>query len=202
LTEDDGKVTVYFRACDWAGNIASLSDSIILDTTPPHSLVISINQGVAHTITTIVKLWLNAEDDTSGVDKMAFSNDGQTYCTWEEFSVKRSHILTRGEGIKDVYFVVTDRAGNVAKPVKSQIVLKRPDTPLVPHEDEKKPDIFKVTEKFNASSKSYSLIFIIIILVIIAITGYTYRVHRRRKRLAAEREKTRKPVAVKALKKQ
>jgi hypothetical protein len=76
LPTTDGEKTVYVRVNDRANNIKHASDNIILDASLPHSLSIIINDGDLETDSTTVSLNLNAIDDTSGIESMAFSNDG------------------------------------------------------------------------------------------------------------------------------
>jgi hypothetical protein len=54
LSGDDGIKIVYLRVRDGAGNIAVAWDTIVLDTTPPHSLMISANNGAPETKSTEV----------------------------------------------------------------------------------------------------------------------------------------------------
>jgi hypothetical protein len=124
LTIGDGEKNVYFKVRDRAGNIAEhVYDTIILDTTPPHSLSILINQDELKTNSTSVILMLNATDDTSGVAQMMFSTDSSTWTSWELFATSRSYTLLIGDGEKFVYFKVNDRASNIAFPVFDSIML-------------------------------------------------------------------------------
>ncbi|UCH90156.1 MAG: hypothetical protein JSV49_05840 [Thermoplasmata archaeon] len=124
FTGGDGTITIYFRVSDHAGNIGSIiTDSIVLDTQPPHTLSITINQGAAWTGSTTVTLGLGAVDDTSGLNEMAFSPDGVTYGDWLAFKSTHSFVLPSGTGKKTVYFKVKDKAGNIADPVSAEIYL-------------------------------------------------------------------------------
>ncbi len=124
LTPDDGKKNVYFKANDKVGNIAGpVDDSIILDTTPPYSLSIVINNGAPETNSTTVNLKLNAMDNTSGVSQISFSTDGSTWTLWETFKHESSITLPTKNGEKTVFFRAKDNAGNVAKPVHASILL-------------------------------------------------------------------------------
>ena len=94
LPDGDGDKKVYFRTNDIVRNIAMpVFDSITLDTSPPESLQILINDGVAQTDSTDVTLSLSAVDRTSGVQLMAFSNDGTEWTNWEDFSSNKSYTL-------------------------------------------------------------------------------------------------------------
>ena len=121
----DGEQTIYFRVSDNVGNIAEpISSSIILDTLPPHSLSLHINNGAFETNSTIVTLQLHAQDDTSGINQMSFSTDGETWTAWEPYDYERSFPLPPDNGVKTVYFKVKDYAGNIANPAFSKIMLR------------------------------------------------------------------------------
>lgn len=132
LPVSEGEKTIHLRVMDNAGNTASSSDTIILDTTPPDSLSILINNGASETDSTSVILTLTAHDEGSGVYKMSFSNDGSYWSDWEPFSGERALTLSPQAGEKSFYFRVKDRAGNIAEPVSAKIVLnladQNPDT--------------------------------------------------------------------------
>ncbi|WP_455391979.1 Kelch repeat-containing protein [[Eubacterium] cellulosolvens] len=124
LTPRDGEKRIRFRVSDKVGNIAEpISDSIILDGTPPHSLSIFINGGAAETNSTIITLSLLALDNLSGMYQMSFSTDGINWGEWEKYLGKRAYDLPQGDGNKIIYFRVMDNAGNTATPVGATIVL-------------------------------------------------------------------------------
>ena len=115
LTRGDGEKVVYLRVRDCAGNIAKpVTDSIILDSTPPEKRKIVINDNAEFTNSELVLLNLTAVDSCSGVSSMAFSFDANTWTPWEPFNSKRSITLPTGDGKKTVYFKVKDRAENYA----------------------------------------------------------------------------------------
>ncbi len=130
--DGDGEKRVYLRVKDRANNIAVANDSIILDTTPPHSLSISINAGSEETNSTEVGLKLSAQDDTSGLFRMAFGNDGITWSSWLPFNHESSFTLPSNDGDKTVYFRVKDKAGNIAESVFSSIILNTTPEPSPP----------------------------------------------------------------------
>ncbi|WP_455392652.1 Kelch repeat-containing protein [[Eubacterium] cellulosolvens] len=132
LTTGDGKKYIYFKVSDYAGNVGVIvSDSIILDTTPPHSLAISINDDASVTSSNEVTLQISAVDDTSGVQLMAFSTDGNTWSSWEAFTSERLFTLPPADGEKTVYFRVMDTAGNIAEPVQATIILDTSGAPPI-----------------------------------------------------------------------
>jgi hypothetical protein len=123
LSPLDGEKFIYFRVRDRAGNSAKILRSIILDTTPPHSLSLIINNGAPITTSTSVTLDLYAADNLSGVHEMSFVADDSSWGEWLPFNRERHFTLTNNDGEKTVYFRVKDRAGNVAEPVEGKIIL-------------------------------------------------------------------------------
>jgi hypothetical protein len=120
----DGTVNIYFKARDIAGNIAEpVFSIIILDTTPPESITLTINGGAKLTASETVTLDIFAIDPLSGTDEMSFSDDGTTWGAWEAYSNTKSYILSQDLGTKTIYLRVSDVAGNIAEPVSSSIEL-------------------------------------------------------------------------------
>ncbi|MFB0525916.1 MAG: Ig-like domain-containing protein, partial [bacterium] len=119
LTTGDGEKRVYVQYKDNAGNWStpplSISDTIVLDTTPPTG-TISINGGDVYTSTTSVTLTLSASDSTSGVSKMKFSNDGANWSSEEDYAPNRSWTLAPGDETKTVYVQYKDNAGRWSTP--------------------------------------------------------------------------------------
>jgi hypothetical protein len=123
LPEGDGIQTVYVKVSDRAGNNGSRSDDIILDTEPPHSLSIEIEDGAAETDDINVTLNLSAFDEVSGVVEMRFSTDNSNWTDWETYSENKEFTLSGGEGEKTIFFKVRDYVGNEAEPVSASITL-------------------------------------------------------------------------------
>jgi hypothetical protein len=127
LASANGTKTVYAQFSDAAGNFSSVvSDSIILDTTPPTG-TIAINGGAAYTGTTAVTLNLTATDNASGVNKVLLSNDGVNY-TEQAYVDTVAWILSSGDGTKTVYARFKDAVGNLSGEVSDTIVLDSPPT--------------------------------------------------------------------------
>lgn len=163
LSNNDGEKSVYFRVNDNVGNIAEpVFDTIILDTTPPHSLSILINAGTIETNSTSVILALDAHDEHSGVFQMSFSVDGKTWMPWLDFANSTSYNVSSGDGEKTIYFKVKDSIGNVADPVFASIIL---NTTTPPVNDTTKDD--KTTTDELSPFILYGIISIIIIIVIL-----------------------------------
>jgi hypothetical protein len=128
----DMSYSLMARAWDKVGNLMITEDptSVMIDSKAPSGLLILINNGDTFTKDTEVILNLNSYDGGSGVDKMGFSTDGINWSPWEDYTITRSYTLLSGDGTKNVYFRVRDKAGNVAEPVYAQIVLDTTVPPL------------------------------------------------------------------------
>ncbi len=124
LTGEDGIKAVFVRYRDEAGNVATVSDTILLDRQPP-AASIAINEGSSSTSSRKVTLKLLALDNLTSLEnlKMAFSQDGVHFTPYEPFRNSRSFTLTRGNGKKKVFVRFRDEAGNVFT-VSDSIVLK------------------------------------------------------------------------------
>ena len=117
----DGSHPVYVWLKDNAGNINFNnrdSTSLYLDSSPPSSLSISINNGAAYTISNTVTLTISATESYSTPIQMSFSNDGISWSPWESFSNTKNGWSLSGyggnsnDGTKTVYFKAKDAVGN------------------------------------------------------------------------------------------
>jgi hypothetical protein len=166
LTPSDGDKKVYFKVQDRAGNIAdAVYDSIILDTIPPKNLSILINHGVNETNSTSVMLELNAVDNTSGIFEMSFSKDCMNWSEWENFMNTKNYTLTSEDGIKNIYFRVKDKAGNIASPAVSTIILNTTQPIIKPDDDTPIDD----NKNRSTALPDYGSVNIIIILGLVLI---------------------------------
>ena len=163
LSANDGEKIVYFKARDRAGNTAKpVFDSIILDTSPPHSLSILINDGESEANSASVTLKLNAIDDLSGVYQMAFSTDEKNWTSWEHFIYEKNFTLSPVDGEKIIYFKVKDKAGNIADQVFATIILNTTSS---------------LSENSTPEKSSFNmgfwitLIIIIILIIVLIIVG-------------------------------
>jgi hypothetical protein len=110
LTGGDETKTVYVQFKDKAGlESSSLSDTILLDTTPPTGSI-RINNDSPETNSNSVLLALTA-NDTNGVVKTRFSNDGISWSSWENFSATNAWTMASGNGIQTVYVQFQDSTG-------------------------------------------------------------------------------------------
>jgi PKD repeat protein len=111
LPTGDETKTVYVQFKDHAGLISqSYSDTIVLDTTSPTGSV-TIAQGATYTNSTSVTLTLSADDATSGIAYMRFSDDNIDWTIWEPYSTSKTWTLTTGDGAKTIYVQFKDNAG-------------------------------------------------------------------------------------------
>ncbi len=107
----DGSQAVWVRLRDQAGNLSSwVSDSIVLDTTPPSITSFSIN--AAATTTTSYAVTLNS--DVSGASYMRMKNGAGAYGAWYTYSTARSWNTTSRYGTKKVTVQYKDLAGNLS----------------------------------------------------------------------------------------
>ncbi|MDF1564477.1 MAG: hypothetical protein P1V51_15640 [Deltaproteobacteria bacterium] len=107
----DGTKTVSVCYRDGAGNTASASDTIILDTSSPTTGTLSIAAGAAYTTSTVVSLDLTAPAD---VAEVAIANAASLDCdtaSYGPFTTPRTWVLTAGDGGKTVTACFRDAAG-------------------------------------------------------------------------------------------
>ena len=121
-------ITYYFRSRtrDVAGNVedwpSDYDTFTVVDTEVPSGTVV-INGGALTTTAINVNLGLSATDVTSGVAQMSFSNDGNTWSTWQAYATSTSWTLTTGDGSKSVYARFMDTPGNISLSVSDTIIL-------------------------------------------------------------------------------
>ena len=120
----DLEKAIYFRVKDHAGNLAEESVPLVFDITPPEAVSIIINDQASESSSTEVILKLDASDNTSGLNQMSFSFDGNQWSPWIAYCDSYSYTLQPENGIKTIYFRVNDKAGNIAEPISASIKLK------------------------------------------------------------------------------
>jgi hypothetical protein len=184
IPSGDGLKTVYYMVQDRAGNIAiSVNDTIILDTTAPTGLTVSINDGSGETDDPFVILTLNATDSASGVYQMSFSTDGSKWTDWEFYSETKAFGFSGDTGLKMIYFKVQDSVGNIAVPATASVIYSTGPEPLINDKD------IDTDEKSFLSNFMFLIPFImIIIILIIAVLIYTVRRRKKTKTLRPEIE--------------
>lgn len=125
IFDSDGEKRLYAKFADANGLESSpVSDSIIIDTTPPANGSVSINNSASATNSTTVTLTLSATDATTSVNQMKISNNPDfTDSSWESFLMQRSWTVLSGDGNKTVYVKFRDVVGNETGTVSASIIL-------------------------------------------------------------------------------
>ena len=120
--QPDGNHIFFVKASDNAGNNGTYgSHAFQIDTTYP-SGSITINQASQYSTSTSVTLSLSYSDQTSGVDKVRYSNDALWDTEdWESALTSKSWTLPSGDGSKTVYYQIRDMAGLIS--VYSAIII-------------------------------------------------------------------------------
>jgi hypothetical protein len=110
----DGPRSVHLQVRDRADlvSVGDLSDSIILDTTPPTgTLKIESYNGFTSNGDPIVYV---EGVDTNGIASMRLSDDGRIWGPWIPFSSTARWSLPSGDGVKWVFLELRDNAGLVS----------------------------------------------------------------------------------------
>ena len=122
LPADDGTKTFEAEFADAVGNVAAVSDTIVLDTVAPAGSVL-IEGGAAYASSSAVTLTTSATDATSGVVETRFSYDGVNWGSWFPWTATPSWTLVSGEGTRIVYVQYRDAAGLVSATASDTIVI-------------------------------------------------------------------------------
>jgi YVTN family beta-propeller protein len=102
------------------------SSPITIDTEPPLSTSIVINEGAQYTISSEVTLLLSATDTASDVTDMFISNNSLfSEAVWEPYTTTKVWSLTESEGAKTVYVKYRDNAGNISDAISSTITFNQ-----------------------------------------------------------------------------
>lgn len=122
LAAGEGLKTVYLQARDVPGNVsAAITDTIVLDTTPP-SCTLSIDGGAPYTTATDVTLTVSCSD-THDVSDIRLSHDGSNWNLWQPYTTALAWQLIAGDGLKTVYLQARDVPGNVSAATVDTITL-------------------------------------------------------------------------------
>jgi hypothetical protein len=123
LTTGDGQKTVYVKFKDSAGNwSAAYNNTIILDTSAPTGSI-TINNNAQYANSPQIVLTLSAADNSTGIDKMCFSNDNVNWSSPESYNVTKNWNITIGDSEKTVYVKFSDRVGNWSRTYSDVIIL-------------------------------------------------------------------------------
>ena len=113
-------VTAYDTSSNESEKSTEVSANIpVPDSTPPTGSIL-IAGGDSTTSARSVTLTLSATD-ASGVASMKISNDGTTWSDECTFSTSQAWVLTTGDGLKTVYAMFKDTAGNWSNVVSDTI---------------------------------------------------------------------------------
>ncbi len=127
LPDGDGEKFIYCRLKDMAGNISPIEATrVILDTSPPTGVNLSINRGDQYTNDEKRRVLIYIQTTDDEIAEMIFSNRKDfTDAQWEKFAETKRWILSQsgGDGIKYVYARFKDRAGNISDMVEESIIL-------------------------------------------------------------------------------
>jgi len=117
----NGQKTVYVKFRDEAGNESKLiSASILLDSEPPITGTLLINNGRTLTKSSRVTLSMNARN----ADYMLISNTPDfKEANWEEYSPTKIWFLDSNIGLKTVYVKFKDKCGNESIVISKDITL-------------------------------------------------------------------------------
>ena len=129
----DGTHSAVLTITDQAGNVTtSASLNVIIDVMAPTG-TIAINGGAVFTNSADVTLTLSANDATSGVSEMQFSNDNATWSGWETFATTKTWTVAipGTDGMKTVYMQIRDNAGNVMSTEIADIINLDTQDPVI-----------------------------------------------------------------------
>jgi hypothetical protein len=121
LDGGDGTYDVQLRVTDVVGNTASISRSVVLDTTPPEISIFQMAGGEEVVTTHNVQATLVAEDAISGIDLMALRVGDAPWGPWEPYREEiQLDLPTDGTWRVDVR--IRDGIGNTATATDSVTV--------------------------------------------------------------------------------
>lgn len=127
LSDGDGEKTIYAQLRDIAGNVSPVESSkIILDTTPPNDIQISINDDEKYSGDEKRRVLIYIRSNEDDLEEMIFSNKSDfSDSKWEKMAGTKKWLLdgTGGDGNKTVYAKFKDRAGNISQVISDDIIL-------------------------------------------------------------------------------
>jgi hypothetical protein len=111
----------------FATSIAAL---VNIKEVPTGSIIIAGGASAINTATVSLSLTRSGTD----VTKMRFSDNGQTWSDWENFSATKSYTMPSGDGLKMIYMELQNTDGNVNTAVITNSILLdtiAPDAPVL-----------------------------------------------------------------------
>lgn len=129
VSKGDGTKNIYIKFRDKALNETEVfSGMVILDTQPPETLSVAVNDGEKYINDSSKKVKITIEG--KDVSEMRISQKGHDLGEWEPFSKEKTITLMGEDGEKEIGIFLRDEAGNVAKPTLIPIILdRRPPKP-------------------------------------------------------------------------
>jgi parallel beta-helix repeat protein len=119
----EGSTIIYYKSTDRANNVEKTKTKAIkIDKTIP-SGSIAINDDATYTNSSLVTLTLLAEDITSGVAQMRFSNNHVDWSDWEPYATAKSWNMPPVDGERRVYVQFMDNAGLISTIYEDAIIL-------------------------------------------------------------------------------
>jgi hypothetical protein len=120
----DTNYIVQVKGTDNAGNmeISSPGINFMYDKKPPQYSV-SINNGQEVTNSRYIMLKINCYDSGSGPKLMSFSSDKIAWSPWEIYMETKMYNLTSGDGQKNIYLKIADKADNIGDFAFDSIIL-------------------------------------------------------------------------------
>ncbi len=131
LAAGNGTNTVRVQYMDGGGNVLTLTDTIVLDSSAPTGTMV-VNGGAGSTAITAVTLDSSMADPHSGVAQMRFSNDNVSWSAWEAYAATKSWTLSSGNALKTVYAQYRDAAGNQTATISDTITYFDGNDPTPP----------------------------------------------------------------------
>jgi len=132
ITVEGDSNTIEYWSTDKAGNEEShhLLSGIQLDKTAATGSIV-MNNGETYTNSSQVELALTANDNTSSIYEVRYSNDGVWDTEpWEPPSTTRMWSLALGDGLKTVYYQIENQAGLVSITYSDSITLDT-ESPII-----------------------------------------------------------------------
>ncbi len=127
LSSAQGAKTVYAWFKDAAGNytVASISDTIGLDSVSPSLSSLQLNGGATYSKSLSVIATTTASDPAPGsaVTQASFSLDGVNFPTNTGYSAMLPFTFSAGEGLRTLYMTVGDGAGNTSGTASATITI-------------------------------------------------------------------------------
>ena len=131
ISLSDGGYVIQAQATDSASNAGALAtDSFTIKTTSPSMPAISIVNNIGFTDSGAVRLSLSA----GGADSMRFQLNTNGWSLWQPFAASKTFSISPGgEGLKKVYAMYEDKAGNATSIVSDSIVydITPPQSPTI-----------------------------------------------------------------------